>query len=65
MNIPFQLRDESLTSEFLEGASSLGFVGLKGHKSIGGLRASLYNAVTDRAVDALVDYLNFFAEQHA
>lgn len=65
MNIPFQLTNESLTSDFLEGASSLGFVGLKGHKSVGGLRASLYNAVTNQAVDALVDYLNLFAEQHA
>jgi phosphoserine aminotransferase len=65
MNIPFQLSDESLTGEFLEGASQRGFVGLKGHKSVGGLRASLYNAVTDAAVDALVDFLNEFAEAHA
>jgi phosphoserine aminotransferase len=65
MNIPFQLKDESLTNEFLQGATSRCFVGLKGHKSVGGMRASLYNAVTDRAVDALVDYLTFFAEKHA
>lgn len=65
MNIPFQLTNDALTKDFLDGATSRGFVGLKGHKSVGGLRASLYNAVTDRAVDALVDYLNLFAEQHA
>ncbi len=49
--------NEALTHDFLDGASSPGFVGLKGHKSVGGLRASLYNAVTDQAVDELVDYL--------
>lgn len=65
MNIPFQLRNDSLTTGFLAGASGRGFIGLKGHKSIGGLRASLYNAATDQAVDDLIDYLDFFAEQHA
>ena len=64
MNIPFQLETESLTSEFLQGATGRGFIGLKGHKSMGGLRASLYNAATDQSVDDLVDYLHFFAEQH-
>ncbi|ASJ75223.1 Phosphoserine aminotransferase [Granulosicoccus antarcticus IMCC3135] len=65
MNIPFQLKNDSLTAEFLKGASDRNFVGLKGHKSIGGLRASLYNATTDRSVDELVDYLDIFAKQHA
>ena len=65
MNVPFQLKDEALTSEFLRGAAARGFIGLKGHKSIGGLRASLYNAITDQSVDELVDYLHFFAEQHS
>lgn len=65
MNVPFQLRDEALTSEFLNGAAARGFIGLRGHKSVGGLRASLYNAATDQAVDDLVDYLHFFAEQHS
>lgn len=61
MNIPFRLRDESLTEKFLDEAKTLGFTGLKGHKSVGGLRASLYNAVTDDSVDALVNYLETFA----
>lgn len=65
MNVPFQLRDDALTDDFLQGAAARGFVGLKGHKSVGGLRASLYNALPDQAVDQLVDYLHFFAEQHA
>lgn len=65
MNVPFQLTDESLTPVFLAGAAERGFVGLKGHKSVGGLRASLYNAVTEEAVGELVNYLDAFAEEHA
>ncbi len=64
MNIPFTLADESLTEALLVGANARGFIGLKGHKSIGGLRASLYNAVTDQAVEDLVDYLASFAREH-
>jgi phosphoserine aminotransferase len=62
MNIPFQLvgRDDK---QFLAGANEHRLLGLKGHKSIGGLRASLYNAVTDAAVDQLADYLTEFAER--
>ncbi|MGQ7843641.1 3-phosphoserine/phosphohydroxythreonine transaminase [Granulosicoccus sp. 3-233] len=65
MNVPFQLLEESLTGEFLQGAAGRGFIGLKGHKSMGGLRASLYNATPDQSVDELVDYLHYFAEQHS
>jgi len=65
MNIPFVLRDDTLTQRFLSGAQQQGFIGLKGHKSIGGLRASLYNAVPDESVDSLVGYLNGFALEHA
>lgn len=61
MNIPFQLCHPQWQESFLHGASERGLVGLKGHKSVGGLRASLYNAVTDEAVDALIDYLHDFA----
>ena len=65
MNIPFVLTDNALTQKLLAGAVIRKLVGLKGHKSMGGLRASLYNAVTDDAVDALVDYLTNFAREHA
>jgi len=65
MNIPFALSDDTLTQRFLANAKQQGFIGLKGHKSIGGLRASLYNAVPDESVDALVSYLNGFAREHA
>ncbi len=61
MNIPFMLARDDWQSVFLAGCSKRGLIGLKGHKSVGGLRASLYNAVTDEAVDALVDYLHGFA----
>lgn len=65
MNIPFLLPDEAMTTLFLQAAQQRRLIGLKGHKSVGGLRASLYNAVTDQAVDELVDHLDQFAEQHA
>ena len=61
MNAPFRLADESATAAFLEGAREAGLVGLKGHQSVGGCRASLYNALPDASVDALVDYLDAFA----
>lgn len=62
MNIPFQLRNRQWQESFLQGASECGLVGLKGHKSLGGLRASLYNAATDESVDALIDYLDEFSK---
>jgi phosphoserine aminotransferase len=61
MNIPFYLRDESLNDKFLAGAKARGLLQLKGHKSVGGMRASIYNAMPIEGVQALVDYLNEFA----
>jgi phosphoserine aminotransferase len=61
MNIPFYLRDESLNDRFLAGAKARGLLQLKGHKSVGGMRASIYNAMPIEGVHALVDYLNEFA----
>ena len=61
MNIPFYLRDESLNDQFLAGAKARGLLQLKGHKSVGGMRASIYNAMPIEGVHALVDYLNEFA----
>ena len=65
MNLPFQLSDDSQTADFLSGAADTGLIGLKGHKSVGGVRASLYNAVTDDAVELLLGYLNHFAAARA
>ncbi|MCA1858095.1 3-phosphoserine/phosphohydroxythreonine transaminase [Massilia oculi] len=61
MNVPFFLRDESLNDKFLAGAKARGLLQLKGHKSVGGMRASIYNAMPLEGVQALVDYLNEFA----
>jgi phosphoserine aminotransferase len=60
MNVPFFLRDESLNEAFLTGARAHGLLQLKGHKSVGGMRASIYNALPLEGVQALVDYLREF-----
>lgn len=64
MNVPFYLRDESLNDAFLAGAREHGLLQLKGHKSVGGMRASIYNAMPLEGVQALVEYLNLFAQRH-
>lgn len=65
MNITFELTQADLQTEFLDGAAKAGIVGLKGHKAVGGLRASLYNAVPDEAIDTLSDYLQQFAQRYS
>ena len=60
MNVPFFLRDESRNEAFLAGAQERGLLQLKGHKSVGGMRASIYNAMPLEGVQALVDYLRDF-----
>ncbi len=64
MNVPFVLRDESLNEAFLQGADAAGLTQLKGHKSVGGMRASIYNAVPLAAVQALVEYLKEFERRY-
>lgn len=64
MNVPFVLRDESLNDAFLQGAEAAGLTQLKGHKSVGGMRASIYNAVPLAGVSALVEYLKEFERRH-
>ncbi|GAB1849571.1 3-phosphoserine/phosphohydroxythreonine transaminase [Achromobacter xylosoxidans] len=64
MNVPFVLRDESLNDAFLHGADAAGLTQLKGHKSVGGMRASIYNAVPLAAVAALVEYLKEFERRY-
>lgn len=61
MNIPFTLADDSLDKAFLEGATAAGLTTLKGHRSVGGMRASIYNAMPDEGVDALIAYMKEFA----
>ncbi len=64
MNVPFTLADPEQDSAFLAGAKERGLTNLKGHRSVGGMRASLYNAVPESAVDALVDYMQVFEREH-
>ena len=65
MNVPFSLRDESRNEAFLAGAKERGLLQLKGHKSVGGMRASIYNAMPLAGVQALVGYLEEFEKKHA
>ncbi|HEU4621293.1 MAG TPA: 3-phosphoserine/phosphohydroxythreonine transaminase [Burkholderiaceae bacterium] len=64
MNVPFRMRDESLDQRFLAEAQAAGLVGLKGHKAVGGLRASIYNAMPLQGVQALVDFMNDFERRN-
>jgi phosphoserine aminotransferase len=65
MNVPFVLPTEQLNEEFLKGATSEGLVNLKGHRSVGGMRASIYNAMPEQGVVKLVDYMKRFEAAHA
>jgi phosphoserine aminotransferase len=64
MNVPFKLRDESLDETFLKGAKEHGMVQLKGHRSVGGMRASIYNAMPLAAVQTLVGYMKGFEKRY-
>lgn len=68
MNIPFRVGgpggNENLEKEFLKGAEAKGMVQLKGHRSVGGIRASLYNAVTVENAETLVKYMKEFFENN-
>ena len=65
MNIPFFLRDESRNDAFLAGAKEAGLLQLKGHKSVGGMRASIYNAMPIAGVQALISYMEDFEQRQA
>jgi phosphoserine aminotransferase len=65
MNIPFTLRKPELDSVFLKGAEERGMVQLKGHRSVGGMRASIYNAMPIQGVQRLVEYMKDFEARHA
>jgi phosphoserine aminotransferase len=65
MNVPFFLRDESLNAAFLQGADARGLLQLKGHRVVGGMRASIYNAMPLEGVQALVAYLAEFEKTRA
>ena len=64
MNVPFRLPDERLDAPFLKGAEERGMVQLKGHRSVGGMRASIYNAMPLEGVQSLAAYMREFAARH-
>jgi phosphoserine aminotransferase len=64
MNVPFTLKDKSLDEAFLKGASERGLTQLKGHRSVGGMRASIYNAMPLEGVQRLVEYMREFEQKH-
>jgi phosphoserine aminotransferase len=65
MNVPFRLPSEELTTKFVAGAKEQGMTDLKGHRSVGGIRASVYNAMPVAGVEKLRDYMLEFREQNA
>ena len=65
MNIPFTLAKPELDGEFLAQAEKAGLMNLKGHRSVGGMRASIYNAVPMDAIDALVSFMEEFERNNA
>jgi len=65
MNVPFTLADADLDGKFLEGARAAGMVSLKGHRSVGGMRASIYNAMPEAGIDTLVEYMAEFERANA
>lgn len=64
MNVPFTLADPALDATFLEEAKAAGLVALKGHRSVGGMRASIYNAMPEEGVDRLVEFMQDFERRH-
>jgi phosphoserine aminotransferase len=65
MNVPFTLKDPTLDGEFLKQADARGLIQLKGHRSVGGMRASIYNAMPLEGVQALVGFMNEFASSNS
>jgi phosphoserine aminotransferase len=65
MNVTFRFAHEELEKQFLQGASAVGLDSLKGHRSVGGIRASIYNAMPMAGAQALADYMHDFAKKHA
>jgi len=64
MNVVFSLKDEKLNEIFLKESHEAGLTNLKGHRVVGGMRASLYNAMPEEGVDALIGFMGEFAKKH-
>ena len=64
MNVTFRLPSEDLEKQFVKESTAAGFDGLKGHRSVGGLRASIYNAFPEQGVKDLVAFMKEFEKKH-
>jgi phosphoserine aminotransferase len=64
MNVPFTLADPNLDKQFLQESKAAGLTNLKGHRSVGGMRASIYNAMPEAGVDALISFMVDFEKRH-
>ena len=64
MNVVFNMATPEAETQFLQASSQAGFSGLNGHRSVGGMRASLYNGVTIEAVEALVEFMHDYRKRH-
>ena len=65
MNVPFVTGNEELDAKFVKEAAAAGFVNLKGHRTVGGMRASIYNAMPKAGVEKLVEFMKKFEEENA
>ena len=65
MNVPFLLANEDLNGLFLEKAAECDLITLKGHRSVGGMRASIYNAMPQEGIDSLVSFMKDFEKENA
>lgn len=65
MNVPFVTGDADLDAKFIKEATAAGFANLKGHRSVGGMRASIYNAMPVEGVQALVDFMKKFEAENS
>ena len=64
MNVPFFLHDQALDPVFLDEAKAAGLISLKGHRALGGMRASIYNAMPETGVQALAAFMGDFQQRH-
>ena len=64
MNVPFFLHDAALDKAFLDEAKAAGLISLKGHRALGGMRASIYNAMPEAGVQALAGFMQDFRQRH-
>ena len=65
MNVPFVIGNDELEKKFIQESSDAGFANLKGHRTVGGMRASIYNAMPIEGVEALVNFMKEFEHKNA